>query len=167
MITIVDDREERIAEKHGSTGRYIYKEAVKRFLEDEISLEEMMDRVMEFARGNWTLIVDENRRKGLTEALNARRYNASEVGRPGISDKEIKARFRQRRERGVFITVDRSDFSLDMVPEIFGRGLILLPDGGQPEQQAKAIENVLMHWRDTHGGKPVKVRLTKKDVLIN
>jgi len=48
VITIVDEREERIAEKHGSTGRFIYKEAVKRFLEGEIELEEMMDRVMEF-----------------------------------------------------------------------------------------------------------------------
>jgi hypothetical protein len=28
MIAIVDAREERIAEKHGSTGQFIYKEAV-------------------------------------------------------------------------------------------------------------------------------------------
>jgi len=160
-----DELEEKIADKHGSTGRFLYREGVKRFIEGEIDAEQLLDRVMEFARGNWMLIVDENRRKGLTEALNARRYNASEVGRPGMSDEEIKARFRKRRERGVFITADRSDFSLDMVGKIFERGLILLPDAGQPDQQAKAIENVLMHWRDTHGGKPVKVRLTKKDVL--
>jgi len=164
VITIVDDREERIAEKHGSTGWYIYKEAVKRFLEDEIGLEEMMDRVMEFARGNWTLMVDENRMGGLVSTLRELRYRVRTV-RPGETDGQIVNKFKQGNYSGVFITEDRGDFSLDQVPDIFDEGLILLPGIGQPEQQAKAIENVLMHWRDNHGGRPVRVRLTKKDVV--
>ena len=144
MITIVDDREERIAEKHGSTGRYIYKEAVKRFLEDEISLEEMMDRVMEFARGNWTLMVDENRGEGLVSALRELRYRVRTV-RSGETDDQIVNKFKQGNYSGIFITEDRGDYSLDQVSNIFDEGLILLPGVGQPEQQAKAIENVLMH----------------------
>jgi hypothetical protein len=162
---MTDELEEKIADKHGSTGRFIYREGVKRFIEGEIDAEQLLDRVMEFARGNWTLTVDENRHGGLTRALVARGYNADEIRPAGITDEEIKRRYRQGSEKGVFVTADRSDFSLADVPAVFPRGLILLPDIGQPDQQARAIENVLMHWRDDHSGEPVRVRLTKQDVV--
>jgi len=159
-----DELEEKIADKHGSTGRFIYREGIKRFMEGEIDAEELLDRVMEFARGNWTLMVDENRMGGLVSALRELRYRVRTV-RPGEADEQITKKFRHGNYSGIFITEDRSDFSLGQVPNIFDEGLILLPGVGQPDQQAKAIEKVLMNWRDDHGGEPVRVRLTKQDVV--
>jgi len=159
-----DELEEKIADKHGSTGRFLYREGVKRFIEGEIDAEQLLDRVMEFARGSWTLVVDENRMGGLVSALRELRYRVRTV-RPGEPDKQIIKKFKRGNYSGVFITEDRSDFSLKQIPDIFDEGLILLPGVGQPDQQARAIENVLMHWQDDHSGEPVRVRLTKQDVV--
>jgi hypothetical protein len=38
---------------------------IAKTFKEEIDVEELLDRLLEFARGNWTLMVDENRRSKL------------------------------------------------------------------------------------------------------
>ena len=147
-----------IYEKYGLTGELIYENALSRLLKGLATLDEAMDYIMEFARGDWSLLIDENL-QALSHELALLNYGVAKVPK-GTSDAEIRRSW----NRDVFITEDRGDFSLDEVPVPFVRGMILVPGGVDAKRLAKAIEKVLMTWRKTHGATPVKVQLRRGDI---
>ena len=145
-------------DQYGLTGQLIYDNAVAKLLTGEASVAQAMEYIMEFARGGWSLVVDENL-EALADELAHLNYNVEAVPK-GMSDDQI------RKDYGgdVFITSNDADFDLSEVPGTFRLGLILVPNGVDPRKLAKAIERLLMDWRQKHGAAPVKSRINRGDL---
>jgi hypothetical protein len=148
-----------LLERYGLTGKLILENALQKLLNGKASIEEALDYIMEFARGQWSLIIDENL-ESLADVLAYMNYDAQTVPK-GTSDEEIRRRFAGR---GVFITSNDRDFSLDEVPDPFERGMVLVPNGPDDVLIARAIESVLMTWRKTHGAAPVRRAIQRGDL---
>ena len=140
-----------VFEKYGLTGELIFENALQRLLNGKATVDEALDYIMEFARGHWSLIIDENL-ESLADALAALNYDA-EVVPKGISDDEIRRTFAGA---GVFVTSNDRDFRLAEVPQPFRKGMILVPNGVDDQRLAREIERVLMTWRKLHRATPVK-----------
>lgn len=153
-ISMVSD----VAEKHGLTGELIYEHAIAPLLSGQISPEAALEYIMEFARGGWPLVIDENL-ESLADELARRNYSVATVPK-GTTDDEIRRDY----ARDVFITSDSGDFDLSEVPGTFRRGLILVPNGVHARRLAKAIERLLMNWRKENGAAPVKARIERGDL---
>lgn len=148
-----------VYEKHGLTGELIFENALSRLMNGLATIDEALDYIMEFARGHWSLVVDENL-ESLAHELALLNYGVIAIPK-GTQDREIRDKFASR---GVFITSDASDFDLSLVPQPFDEGMIVVPNGVDARRLARAMEKVLMGWRKNHGAKPVKVKLRRSDV---
>jgi hypothetical protein len=148
-----------IYERYGVTGELIFENAVQKLLDGRASVEEAMDYIMEFARGSWTLVIDENL-ESLADALAELNYGVRVVPK-GMSDDHIRRKYG---DRGVFITSDDGDFSLDEVPDPFEDGMILVPNCVDEVRLARAIERVLMTWRKRRKAAPVAHRIARGDI---
>jgi hypothetical protein len=146
-----------IYEKHGLTGQLIFENAVSKLMNGLASLDEAMDYIMEFARGHWSLVIDENL-EDLVRELERLNYDVVAVPK-GISDDDIRRNWCD----DVFITSNDRDFSLLEVPSPFRRGMIIVPNGVDARRLAQVIERRLMTWRKDHGG-PVKVQVLRGDL---
>ncbi len=147
-----------VFDRHGLTGKLIFENALQRLLNGKSSVDEALDYIMDFARGGWHLVVDENQ-ASLVRELEKLRYLVRAVPL-GMSDDDIRRKYAQR---GVFITSNDRDFSLDEVPEPFEDGMILVPSSADSQRLAKAVEAVLMSWQEKHGG-PVAHRINRDDL---
>ena len=155
MATTINE----IFERYGLTGELIYENALRKLLDGKATLEQALDYIMEFARGGWSLVVDENL-ESLADALAELNYGVRTVPK-GISDEEIRQR---HSSRGVFITSNDQDFSLDEVPEVFEDGMILVPNGVDDGLLARRIEHILMTWRKQHRAAPVRTQIRRGDL---
>jgi len=147
-----------VFDRYGLTGKLIFENALQRLLSGKATVDEAMDYIMEFARGGWHLVVDENQ-ASLVRELEKLRYLVRAVPL-GMSDDDIRKKYAQR---GVFITSNDRDFTLDEVPDQFEDGMILVPSSADSRRLAKAVEALLMTWQEVHGG-PVKHRITRDDL---
>ncbi len=145
--------------RYGLTGKLILENAIQRLLDGRATVDEAMDYIMEFARGHWSLVVDENL-ESLADALAQLNYDPLAVPK-GMSDDAIRRKYG---DRGVFVTSNDRDFTLDDVPDPFERGMILVPNGADEQRLARAIERVLMTWRKDHGADPVKRRIERSEL---
>ena len=141
-------------DRYGLTGELIYENALSKLLSGDTTVEGAMDYIMEFARGQWSLVIDENL-ESLARELEKMNYDVVAVPK-GTSDDEIRRTW----SSDVFITSNDRDFSLSEVPVPFRRGMILVPNGVDEKRLARAVEAVLMTWRKDHGG-PVKVKIDR------
>lgn len=148
-----------VGEKYGQIGELIYENAVSRLLSGKATVEQAMDYIMEFARGHWSLVIDENLEL-LADELAGLNYGVRKVLK-GLTDDEIRKRYGGR---GVFITANDHDFSFDEVPDTFEDGMILVPSGADAKRLAHAVERVLMTWRKSKKAAPVTVRIDRGDL---
>lgn len=145
-------------DRYGLTGELIYDSAVSKLADGQITVDEAMDYIMQFARGGWSITVDENL-ESLADELADLNYNAAVVPK-GTSDDEI----RQKYSDELFITSDGTDFSLSEVPRPFRRGMIIVPNGVDEKRLARAVEKELMTWRKSHRASPVRVQIQRGDL---
>lgn len=148
-----------VLDRYGLTGKLIFENAIQRLLNGKATVEEALDYIMEFARGHWSLVIDENL-ESLADQLAKLNYDA-EVVPKGMPDDEIR---KQLANDGVFITSNDRDFTLDEVPKPFRKGILLVPNGADDERLARAIERVLMTWRKHHGAAPVRHIINRSDL---
>jgi hypothetical protein len=148
-----------VFERYGLTGRLIFENALRQLQAGEKPLEEALDYIMEFARGGWKLVIDENL-ESLAVELSKIRYAVLVIPK-GTSDEDV---LRKYATRGVFITSDSSDFNLSMVPDPFDEGMIIVPNGVDSTLLTKVIEAHLMNWRSEHPAQPVKLKIARGDV---
>jgi hypothetical protein len=146
-------------DRYGLTGELIYENALRKLLAGQASIEEALDYIMEFARGNWSLVIDENL-ESLADALAGLNYAVKSVPK-GMPDDEIRKKYGSL---GVFITSNDRDFSLDEAPAPFEDGLILVPNGVDAQRLARAIERVLMTWRKQYKAAPVRCQINRGDL---
>ena len=148
-----------VLDRYGLTGELIFKNAVQKLLNGKATVEQAMDYIMEFARGGWQVIVDENL-ESLADELANLNYRVVKIPK-GMSDEEIR---RQFADKGVFITSNDRDFDLAEVPVPFVEGLLLVPNGLHERLLSRTIERLLMNWRKQHKSAPVAVGIHRDDV---